>query len=231
MEKAKKQNLRNTLRATRFMLGFVWKESAGKVFILLKGIFAVIDAFYPLILIIAPGMLIDELMGEQRMERIVFFIAITMVARVVRYTILESIFGYILQKLNDILNRCVDAFFYNHISGMDFETLEKPDIQIMKGRAQGTLHGNAVPIIDRLSRLLSSTISVVAVAYIIVATLNPWVMLLVVAVTLIKARFSKWVNNRRYLEGKELDQYHRSVGGLSGILHEADHAKQLRLFN
>ena len=225
-----KQNLRNTFTATKYIFGFVWREKIGKALVFLKIIKAVIDALLPIIYtILIPGWIITELVGPQRMDRLLIYVTILLLTPFVQY-ILDSIMNWILFKMDMICILKIDAYFYEHIAGMDFETLEMPAIQIMKDRAQATLQGNSVGIINQISELLSAIISVFAIASIISA-LNPWIILFIVGIAIINALFSQRVNRRKYLEGKEFETYQRRVNAWEQMLKAMNHAKQLRIFN
>ncbi len=53
----RKQNLVNTFRTTKYMLGFVWKN--GKLYVLMRIIMSVINTIFPLIYTIFPGLIIN----------------------------------------------------------------------------------------------------------------------------------------------------------------------------
>ena len=82
-----KQNFRTTFNMTKFVLSYVWKYKQGKVFILLKVIMSLFNAAIPLIYTFFPGLILNELVGDQQIIRIVIYasvlIAAPLLARVV----------------------------------------------------------------------------------------------------------------------------------------------------
>lgn len=61
-----KQNFKDTFKSSIFMLKFVWKERKGKVYVLLKTIESLLNTVFPLIYVLFPGWLIDELSDRKR---------------------------------------------------------------------------------------------------------------------------------------------------------------------
>lgn len=224
-----KQNLRNTVKAAIYISGFVWREKIGKLFVFFRIIKSVSDALFPLVYIFIPGWIINELTGSQRRSQLVLYIALLVSVPFVQY-IFNSFMDWILLKISMIIILKIDALFYEHVTEMDFETLEMPNIQIMKDRAQSTLQGNSVGIVNQVSDLFSSVISVIAIASII-STLNPLIVLLIVAITIINSLFRKRINRRRYQEDKERWAFQRRVNIWEDMLKAKQHAKQLRIFN
>ena len=72
--KMKKQNLKNTLDATKYMFASVWKKPDGKKYVFLKLFVAVLDSILPLVYAIFPGLIIDELLTEQRLLFVMYYI-------------------------------------------------------------------------------------------------------------------------------------------------------------
>ena len=56
------------------MLKFVWKERKGKVYVLLKTIESLLNTVFPLIYVLFPGWLIDELSDRKRIGIIIVYV-------------------------------------------------------------------------------------------------------------------------------------------------------------
>ena len=134
---------------TKFVLSYVWKYKQGKVFILLKVIMSLFNAAIPLIYTIFPGLILNELVGDQQIIRIVIYasvlIAAPLLARVVNFYITK-----LLTRIKMYLELMFEETFFNHVANMDYETLENPNIQVMKDRAQQTLNG-ILGVVNQLS--------------------------------------------------------------------------------
>lgn len=93
-----KQNLSNTFKNSIFMLNFVWKESEGKTYILLKTIESLFNSIFPLFYVLFPGWLINELSGNRNYSIIIIYVCcITVLPFLVQ--LLNSFLGVKLYKL------------------------------------------------------------------------------------------------------------------------------------
>ena len=61
------QNLPRTIKAAKYMLGLVWRDEKGKVYLFLKGITALLNVISALPFMIFPGLIINELTNNRRL--------------------------------------------------------------------------------------------------------------------------------------------------------------------
>ena len=227
-EDKKSQSVRNTIKTTKYMLRYVWNEKHGKSFIFVKGITALLNAVFPLAFTIMPGLIINELTNEQRINTLVLYVGVLIITPVISQMITVFTNRY-LTKLSMKLNLKFETDFYNHIANMDYETLENPNIQTMKGRAGETL-SSSLSIVDQLSSLLSAAFGLIAISSIII-TLNPLINILIICIIYVNSLVTKWLNHQQFLIRKEISNYGRYEWGLSYMLDNFHYAKELRLFN
>ena len=227
-EKKKNQSLRNTIKTTKHMLGFVWREKSGGIYLFLKGIISLFNAIVALVYTIFPGFIINELINELRINVLILYVGVLIMTPVVSHLI-NILMNRYLKKLYLALRLKFYADFYEHITSMDYETLENPDIQINKSRTQDTLNG-ILGIVDQMSSLMSAIFRLIAISMIIV-TLNPFIIILIIGITYINALCTKRVNYKLHLIRKELDETQRYQWGYDNMLENFNFGKELRLFN
>lgn len=112
---------------------------------------------------------------------------------------------------------------------MDYETIEDPDIQAMSNRVFGT-YSNATVIVDKLGAFISAAFSLVAI-FSIIATINIFIIFIVIAVAVLNAFITKRLNQKQFVNRKELSKYDRYLNALLTVLHYISYAKEVRLFN
>jgi len=171
------QNIINTIKTTRYIFLLIWNRTHGKLYIAIKIVMSIINSIFPLINILLPGMIINELTNNQDLNILFFYIAVLLISALAN-RILSIIVKKWLAKLDQKLTLNLQTDFYDHISNMDYETLENPDIQIMQDRAQKT-YDNSLRIVDQLSNFFSAVISIM-IASTIIITLNPFIILLII---------------------------------------------------
>jgi ATP-binding cassette subfamily B protein/ATP-binding cassette subfamily C protein len=221
------QSLHNTIKSAGYMLGFVWKEKRGKLYLLLKMIISLVNAVFPLVYTIMPGGIINELTEERRINVIILYVAILTVTPVVS-SLSNATLTYQSDKIQMELTLKLNADFYAHTASMDYETFEKPDIQMMKQRAGNTL-ANFPWVVNNLSNLVSGIFSLIAMLSIIF-TLNSFIIILIIAVISANSFIAYRMNKKDYLLNHEVSKTWRQKWAVTSIF-EYFHAKELRLFN
>ncbi|MDR2615119.1 MAG: hypothetical protein LBC28_00925, partial [Oscillospiraceae bacterium] len=227
-EKTMRQTLRETVKTTRYMLKFVCRDGQGKLYLFLKGVSALLDALFPLVYVVFPGLIINELSGDRRLDVIVLFVGLLAGLPVVN-RVLEQFMKKAIYRLEMALELKHSLEFKSFVADMDYETLEDPEIQAMKERAFNT-NGNMLNVANHLSQLSSSVIGLVALSSIIV-TLNPLLIALIVGVAYVNSLFSKRINYKIFLLNKELSKRDSFDWAYYYMLERFEYAKEIRLFS
>ncbi|MCL1794463.1 MAG: ABC transporter ATP-binding protein/permease [Oscillospiraceae bacterium] len=220
------QNFSKTIKSAGYMLGFVWKEKSGKLYLFLKVIISLVNAVFPLAYTIMPGLIINELTEERRINAIILYVGILTVAPVLS-SLINAFMTYHIDKIQMELTLNLNADFYAHVADMDYETLEKPDIQTMRQRAGNTLN-NFPWVANNLSILVSGIFSLIAMLSII-ATLNSFIIILIIAVISANSFVAYLANQKDYLINREVSKNWRHKWAITSMF-EYYQAKELRLF-
>ena len=126
------------------------------------------------------------------------------------------------------LNLRFQENFYTYVMSMDYETLENPDMQVKKDRANNALTG-VLNVINQLSTLILATVRMIAISS-IVATLNPCIIILIICIIFINSFFARRTNEKRHCLEQELSRYDRFQGAYTYMLEYFCFAKEIRLF-
>ena len=224
----KNHNIKNTIKTTRYMFSAVLRKKHGKAYVFLKTVIAVVDALFPIVFVIIPGLLIDELLLDQDITRIACYIFVLCLS-----PIIIEVFRLLMRKKITALRLNLDTDFsvdfYSHIADMDFETTESPEIQTLKGRAQETLE-SSVTIVDSILNLMSAFIRLLSLSAII-AMMNPIIILIIIIQVYLNAAVSKWVNRRVHNGDIELSKMGRKIYAATCVFDDNDYAKELRIFD
>lgn len=223
-----KQNLRNTIKTTKYMFGLVWKEKHGKIYTFLRVVLTLFNVVPLPVYTVLPGLIINELTGERQINKLILYVGVLAFTSLASQIINRTLDRY-LTKLNLTLSAKFAKDFNYHTANMDYEMLEKPDIQVMRRRVNSTFT-NAVDVIININNLLSAVLSLVVISSIII-TLNLAIIVLIIVIIYVNSLVTKWVNKQQYLNSKELSKYDRYLSSLSNVLDFIQYAKEVRLFN
>ncbi len=223
-----RQSFKNTRKTTTYMLRFVLKEKHGKTYAALVFLSSLLNVLPAIVYTMFPGMIINELTGERRIYILIFYICILILTPVV-YQIINRFIRRKIENINLMLSAVFSKKYDYHTAMMDFETIEEPDIQTMSNRVFGTFF-NATRIIDRLGSLISAIFSLIAI-FSIIATINIFIIFIVLIVILVNSIITKHLNQKQFLNNKEISKFDRYSSNLSIVLHYISYAKEVRLFN
>ena len=70
------QNFKTTIKMTKYMIQKICKDRSGKKYVLIKIILAPIYAIIPMLLVVIPGLIVNELTGNQRIEILALYIGL-----------------------------------------------------------------------------------------------------------------------------------------------------------
>jgi ABC-type multidrug transport system, ATPase and permease components len=226
--KKREQSLRRMIKTNKLMFSFAWREKKGRLFIFLRIAVALINAAFAVLYAIVPGFVINELLGHRRVDALIVNIALLTLSPVIGHFINKAI-RLRLQKLRTETELKFLTDFFDYTLSMDYETLEDPEIQRLRWRAEDALK-NVFGFIETAAEFLSSVFSVFAMSSIIV-TLNPLMIILVICIVFVNSAVAKKANHRAYLLGKEADKHDDYRDMLRFMMSSFGYAKENRLFN
>lgn len=223
----KKIKLKSTVKMLKTVLRVITAKSGGKAYIALTTFLAIVKTVPPLALTVLPGLIITELTEEVRVSLIVSYVAVLLAVPVVTSFITTFLSNAIYEKKLS-LNLQMEESFYTFCFQLDYESMEKPDIMVARDRAERTLQKFPSGI-EQLVELISAMISFGVVSSIIIS-LNPFIVLFIVATIAINSIISKKYNEKLYGIGRELSRYDNYQGAYSYMLTQFDYAKEVRIF-
>jgi len=217
-----------TVKATKYVLGYMWKEKDGKKYILGRFITSIFNAFFPYIYMVFPGLIINELMGEQQLKRLLLYVGILSIT-----PFIQQLINYFVDKklhsISLLLSMKFESYFFNYTLSMDFETLEQPDIQILKDRADETIH-DIINITNQLSGLFTALLSLLVISSVI-SSLSPIVLIIIVIVISINSFAIKRADKEDFNLRKALTKHALFQSAYLYMMDKFEFAKEIRLFN
>lgn len=185
----------------------------------------------PIIFVIGPKLIVDELMSQARFERLVALI----VAIAFSNFVLSAI-EKLLKFRTDLLTEQFNNAFERHISlktiEIDFENIEDPEILNLKERALFAVrnHGLMFVMVEALSKVVNESFLIVGLSAII-WTFSPWVLALLIGVVIINSFIFKKVQKYYYVESTQTVASNRAFVYYITQSSDLEIAKDLRLYN
>lgn len=216
----------STVRTVRSLLRFV-KTQKGK-YVFLKIVTALKNTVSVLVSTLFPGLIINELVGEFRVHRLVMMVG-TLTLMPLFGVLWGSLLNTATAKVRSEISIQLETDFYRYTTTMDYEHLENPDIQTKKIRASETVSG-AVDVIDGLVDFGAAVLSLLAI-FAILVQLNPLIIAMVIVTIYINSLITKWMQKNNYEAKVKVDKESRKLWGFEFMVDAPQFAKELRLFN
>ena len=227
-KKKKNQSIKDTIANTIYIFSLIKNTNGGKKFIILNMLNSFINSLFPLIIVIFPGMIINELISTKNINKIIIYVTI-----LVTTPLINQIYNFLINRtlyhLNLMINLNLEINFYKFFAKMDYETIEKPDIQVKKDRAQKTL-SDSLNIINQVNILFMALLSLIAIST-IVASLNALIIILIVLIIFINSFYKKNSNKKKHNLSLQLSKFDRYQGAYVYMLEDFSYSKETRLFN
>lgn len=222
----------DTFSKTKKIISKLLQQKNGKKFIFIEFSILVINSLIGVIGIIMPGLIINELTNSIQSEvwnistlinYLILLLVIPTIYRIILIPIENALF-----KIREELTITLVNDFELFVSKMDYETLEKPQLQGWRERVSNTVEGS-IEIVDLIGNILSAFISF-GVSFSIITYLNPFLIVLIIVMVLINSRMAKWMNLKRFELRKEHSRQYRKIWSLKNMLMDFSYAKEIRLY-
>jgi len=228
-----KTNFFNGLKVDFNIMKYFLKvtNKISKAYLPMAVITSIFKSLVPIVNIIMPKFIIDELLDGKRIEVFIKLILITIIAN----AILSIISSYLIKKV-EIINLKVERGFYlligDKIMNMDFEKIEDPEILDLKERAifpiqtQGVIQWSVELLVD----ILTSIITIIGVLSIIL-TLDIYLVLFILLIVALNSLLVKKVQKFSIETQKEIIPANRGFGYYASMTMDFSIAKDVRLYN
>ena len=221
--------MKKTIRtAVRF---FQLAHKMSKTYFPLLLITAIMKAAAPFPGIIMPKFIIDEVMGEKRVEFLIFYIGIAVLGS----GLINLIVKYLDTKV-EIANFTMVGRFEQHmgehIMNMDYENLEDPQILDQKERAIFPINNQGVlwRMSDSIVRLLQSMITILGLAA-IVLTFHVFLLLMILAILFVNTVIFRKEQALTFQMNREIIPLNRSFLYYITLIGDFSMAKDVRIYH
>lgn len=216
------------LKGLRFFLQNGWKYD--KRYVLWKLFHQLLTSILPIIATLAPKFIMDELLGPKRPGQLLTYTGILL-----GYTFiagaLSSYFDWDGFTRRCRVNVAFDIQLHERLALADFEKLESPDFLDMQAKAKKFLycdwHGFGY-LLDCALNLLGQLFTLAGIAAII-ATVNPWILLLFILLTALGALVESRAKKAAMRLSEEITANQRRYTYFDSLYGDSRYGKEIRL--
>jgi len=218
------------IKGLLFFIKFAWKHE--KKYLIYNILNQFVSSMIPIVAVIMPRYIINELMGEQRGSYLLLYIGIlagyTFAATALSNWLVWTGFTHrltISQRFNEFLHRkTIDA---------DYADIESSRYLEMKEKAEKFLYGDwhgFSYVLDMAIDIIGKTFTMIGVIA-VVATLNPLIVIIFVVLVLLSSLFESRVQKKQAKMRLEMTVLTRRTMYYGEIIEDFSYGKELRLNN
>ncbi len=215
------------LAAISYLMRFCWKSNRRYIIALL--LWKTIDALLPLVLIIFPRFIIDELLHQQRLPYLALWVSCLLVSTFV----MTTLSNYLMHKSLVERMYCYDAFqmqLANNMIRADYDRLEDPSFLDMREKAAKFLYGDGwgfATVLDRAAGILGK-VGTFAGILAVIAMLEPLMVLLFIALVLVNSLFEARGKKKIIAWDLERAPLERRCTYYGNVLSDYSYGKEIR---
>lgn len=201
---------------------------SGKSYILIQVILTVLDAVIPLVYLIIPGMIINELSMECDIQKIILYVTILVCTPLLNHLKEMTLRTASNKKYRELL-RLFQNELQSYIADMEYSYLEDPEVAVQLNAISSNAPNAPIDMFQYLLNLTGALISAISISSIIIH-LNPAIVIVLLTIVLVNAWVTKKINIENYnyqLKGRKLDnEYWTEFYNLTNY----NNGKEIRLF-
>ena len=224
-----KEKFRLTFTTFKFMLKHAWKLK--KIMFFVQGAGIILSVIQPFVYVIFPKLIIDELLGEQNIPKIILYVALT-IGLTQGISLLVSLININMERYADFIDRKFTNILSKRVMEMDFEHTEDPDVLDQMQKAKEGLSwysGGAVGMLQVIGKVITSLITLIGSATLFI--IGYPIMLLILGISIAIISYLNSVGNSREIKRyKKLAGMNRSFGYYLYSITDFNFAKDFRIY-
>lgn len=191
---------------------------------------SVTKALTPFFNIIMPKLIIDELLVDKNIRKLLIYVAVLTIGNL-SLKLLNQMFVKIMESAKMELLLSLETYLGEKCVDMDFENIENPDILDLKEKAYFAIYNeDAVGrTVENISKIINEVITLVGLGYIL-AILNPVIILVIFSIVFLNSIIFKKIERLRFEDNQKSITDNRAFGYFLRLTSDFSIGKDIRLY-
>ena len=192
----------------------------------------IISSLIPLLEVVLPKFILDELVGRQRMNVLILYVAMLVGYNLVGGLLVDFLRGKCFTTKGVVFTR-FQSMLAERLARCDYEQLENPEFLDIKERAGKFLYANG----QGFGVVLDSAVNILGKAFVfiglmtIIVTLNIWIVLLFVGLVMLNAFVEGRVKENYVKWDMEKVPIERKTSYFLDLVENVSYGKEIRIYN
>lgn len=212
-----------------FLLKYTWKFN--KMYVFYAFSYQIVFSSLPLVNVIMPKFIIEELMGEQRVDTLLYLVGALVLVNCIGAILLSFLSSHMFTSKNIVFNK-FQCFIAERLSRCDFEQLEDPEFLDIKEQAKKFLYANGQGFgvaLDSAINILGKAFTFVGLIAVL-STLNLWIVLVFVGLVLLSSFVESRVRKKYTQLDLEKAPIERKTSYLINTIEDFTYGKDMRIY-
>ena len=212
----------------KFLLRYSWKFS--KQYVICIFALQIISSLIPLLQVVLPKFILDELVGRQRMNVLILYVAMLVGYNLIGGLLVDFLRGKCFTTKGVVFTR-FQSMLAERLARCDYEQLENPEFLDIKERAGKFLYANG----QGFGVVLDSAVNILGKAFVfiglmtIIVTLNIWIVLLFVGLVMLNAFVEGRVKENYVKWDMEKVPIERKTSYFLDLVENVSYGKEIRI--
>lgn len=218
------------IKGLLFFIKFSWINK--KSYLFLNVIHQLLIGFLPIISITIPTFIIDELLGQQHLLNITFYLLILLFSLFLNNWLIPHI-GLQIFNQRCYLVAHFDKFMHQKLANTDYCNLESPGFFDMKEKANKFLYGDGQGfcyVLESAFSIIGKMFTLFSIVF-IVLTMNVAIMIIFILIIISSAIVDSKVKKKSYKLTLEAVMTERRWSYFGRILEDVSYSKEIRMNN
>ncbi|MHC1748508.1 MAG: ABC transporter ATP-binding protein [Cellulosilyticaceae bacterium] len=218
------------LKGIKFLMRYTWRFN--KMYIVYILFLQIINSIMPLVTIIMPKYIIDELIGEKDIKKIILYVVILVGINLVGGILSSFLSEKVFTSKNIIFNK-FQSFITNKLAMCDYEQIENAEFLDIKEKAHKFLYANGQGfgvVLDSFMNILGK-IFIFAGIITIISTLNIGIVIIFIILVLLNTYVESKAKAKYVALDMKKAPIERKTSYLINLVEDFTFAKEIRLYN
>ena len=218
------------MNSIRFFVNYCWTHN--KKYVIYTLVYQLLMSILPLLLVVFPKFIIDELVGSKRVEYLVLYVLILL-----GYQLIGGYLANVFKKKAFIEKSLLFIKFQSELTKKmataDFERIESSEFLDQKEKASKFLYGEGQgfgAVFDNFASIIGNLIIFIGIIGII-STLNIFLLFIFVLLSISTSYFDKKTKQSHVEWDMAKSPIERKTNYLINLVESFQYAKEIRIFN
>ena len=225
-----KAKINLTISTYRFFFKKIWQFKKRAFLVQIIAIIA--EIINPFVIVVFPKLVIDELLGQQKLDKIILYVILT-IGISQGLSLIISLANIKLEKYSDFLNRKLENLLSKKSMTMDFQYTENPEVLFQMQKAKEGISwysGGPIRMMQIVSRVISNAITVIGSATLFILDF-PLLIVIILITIIVSSIVNAKINSNEVKNHARLSGINRSFGYYLYNITDFNFAKDFRLYN